>query len=146
VWQVGDRVKETSTTAGTGDLVLAGAVAGFQAFSALCANADTIFYAIYGATAWEVGYGTYNSGANSITRTKVLASSNAGALVNFSGETLTLFVDFPAMQGTHKLGRKIVSGVDLFIPPNASLYVSDQLELASGRILEISAGAVLEIG
>ena len=41
-----DRVKETTTTTGTGDITLAGAVAGFQAFSDVLSDADTTYYAI----------------------------------------------------------------------------------------------------
>ena len=84
----GDRVKETSTTTGTGTLTLAGAMPKFRPFSAVAANNDT---AIYGAVhqtldEWEVGIGTWLTG-NLLARTTVLASSNAGGLVNFSAGT-----------------------------------------------------------
>ena len=57
---VKDRVKESSTTSGTGTLTLAGAVTGFQAFSAALSNGDTTYYAIAESStgAWEVGLGT----------------------------------------------------------------------------------------
>lgn len=92
-----DRVKETTTTTGVGVIVLAGAVLGFRAFSAVYANNDTLHYTIYHAAsgAWEVGYGTWNTG-NQLTRTTVLASSNAGAAVNFAAGTKDVFVTFPA--------------------------------------------------
>ena len=92
-----DRVKETTTTTGTGVLALAGAVAGFQAFSAVYANNDTLHYTIYHAAsgAWEVGLGTWATG-NTLTRTTVLASSNAGAAVNFAAGTKDVFVVYPA--------------------------------------------------
>lgn len=88
-----DRVMETASTTGTGALTLAGAYTGYRAFSAVCATNDTFRYCIAGVDGngndsgeWEVGLGTY-SGANTLTRTTVEASSNAGALVNFSAGT-----------------------------------------------------------
>jgi len=90
-----DRVQETSTTTGTGTLTLAGAVTQFQTFSAAIGNGNTTYYTIYnaGGTDWEVGLGTV--GAGTLARTTVLASSNAGAAVNFTG-TLYVFGDYPA--------------------------------------------------
>jgi hypothetical protein len=56
-------------------------------------NADTTYYAIIGATQWEVGLGTYVSGTNSIARTTVYASSNTGALVDFAAGTKYVYID-----------------------------------------------------
>lgn len=95
---VADRVQETSTTTGTGALTLAGAVAGYRAFSAVMANADTTFYAVehQSAAEWEIGLGTWNTGGT-LTRTTVIASSNAGAAVNFSAGTKNVFITSPAV-------------------------------------------------
>lgn len=90
---VADRVKETSTTTGTGNLTLAGAVSGFQAFSAVYANNDTFFYAIENGSEWEVGYGTYVSATPAIARTTVIESSNSDSAVNFSAGTKVIWVD-----------------------------------------------------
>jgi len=92
-----DRVKETSTTTGTGNMTLLGAVAQFQAFSVF-ANNDTFFYAVVGQTGteWEVGIGTYVSATPALARTTVLESSNADALVSFSAGTKDVFVTMPA--------------------------------------------------
>ena len=80
-----DRVKETSTTAGTGTITLDGAVTGFQSFSAV-GNGNSTYYAIVdNATgAWEVGIGTYTSSGTTLSRTTVLSSSNSGSLVSFT--------------------------------------------------------------
>lgn len=88
-----DRVKETSTTTGTGTLSLAGAVAKFRAFSAVLANNDTTIYAIVhqSANEWEIGRGTWTTG-NNLARTQVLASSNAGAAVNLSAGTKDVYI------------------------------------------------------
>ena len=148
MWIVADRVRETSVTTGAGDISLAGAVSNFKAFSAVCADQDTIFYAIVHQTLaeWEVGYGTYNSGANSLTRAKVLASSNSDAVVTFSAGTKDVFVDLAAMQGAQGPVRNLVSGGDVVVPENSTLYIAGTCEIAAGKTLEIRAGAVLEIG
>lgn len=91
---IADRVKETSTTTGTGNLTLLGAVAQFRALSAVLANNDTSYYAAVGqsGTEWEVGLCTFVSATPAIARTTVFASSNAGALVNFSAGTKDIFL------------------------------------------------------
>lgn len=90
-----DRVKETTTTTGTGAVTLLGAVAGFRTFEAVLANGDTTLYAIIHQTVaeWEVGIGTWNTGGT-LTRSTVIASSNAGALVNFSAAVKDVFITF----------------------------------------------------
>jgi hypothetical protein len=94
-----DRVAETSTTTGTGALTLAGAIAGFRAFSAVCSTNDTVIYAIEGVNGsgvptgeWEAGVGTY-SGVNTLTRTTVIASSNSNSAVTLSAGTKNVFLD-----------------------------------------------------
>jgi hypothetical protein len=89
-----DRVKETTTTTGTGNVTLAGAATGYEAFSANMANTDTCFYCIAGQTTaeWEVGLGTFVSATPALARTTVFASSNANALVSFSAGTKDVFI------------------------------------------------------
>jgi hypothetical protein len=86
---VKDRVKETTTTTGTGTITLAGAAAGFQAFSVL-GDGNTTYYAIVDSAAadWEVGIGTYTLSGTTLARTTVLSSSNAGAAVNLSAGSI----------------------------------------------------------
>ena len=92
-----DRVQETSTTAGTGTITLAGAVTGFQSFAAV-GNGNQTYYTIagQGTAEWEVGIGTYTSSGTTLSRTTVLASSNSGSLVNFSAGSKDVFVTYPA--------------------------------------------------
>lgn len=92
---VKDRVKETTTTTGTGTVTLGGAVSGFQSFSVV-GNGNTTYYAIVGGTEWEVGIGTYTSSGTTLSRDTVLESSNSNALVNFSAGTKDVFVTYPA--------------------------------------------------
>jgi hypothetical protein len=91
-----DRVQETTTTTGTGAVSLGGAVSNFVAFSSVMANADTTYYAIISSTDWEVGLGTYATSGNTLARTTVYASSNAGAAVNFAAGTKYVYVDAAA--------------------------------------------------
>ncbi|MHC1697787.1 MAG: hypothetical protein AB9919_06965 [Geobacteraceae bacterium] len=92
-----DRVKETATTTGTGAFTLAGAVTGFRTFASVLSTNDTCYYciALQGGSEWEVGLGTY-SAANTLTRTTVLSSSNAGSAVNFSVGTKDVFLTVAA--------------------------------------------------
>ena len=91
-----DRVQETTITTGTGPITLAGAVTGYQAFSAVCSIGDTVWYSInHSATSWEIGLGTYSS-ANTLTRTTVYESSNAGSAVSFASGTKMVFIALPA--------------------------------------------------
>jgi hypothetical protein len=92
-----DRVKETTTTTGTGTVTLLGASSGFQSFAAV-GNANTTYYTIagQGTSEWEVGIGTYTSSGTTLSRTTVLASSNSGSLVSFSAGTKDVFVTYPA--------------------------------------------------
>ncbi len=103
---VADRVKETSTSTGTTPVALAGAMTGYIAFSAIpgIAIGDTLYYSIqaidaagFPAAEWECGLGTY-SAANTLTRTTVTASSNAGAAVAFSAGTKQVYLTMPAVQ------------------------------------------------
>jgi hypothetical protein len=98
-----DRVRETSTTTGTGALSLAGAVVGYQTFSSAIGNTNTCYYAISnpGVAEWEVGIGTYATSGNTLTRTTVLKSSNANAAVSFSAGTKDVFVTYPATKSVY---------------------------------------------
>jgi len=104
-----DRVKENTTTTGTGAVSLGGAAATFDAFTSYMANGDTTYYAIVHTTSgtdeWEVGLGTWNTG-NTLTRTTVLAGSNGTSAVNFSAGTKDIFMTYPA-------SKVVVAGEDV---------------------------------
>lgn len=95
-----DRVKETSTTTGTGSYTLAGAATGFRAFSAVCATNDTVYYAAadQSGAGWEIGLGTLTA-STTLARTTIIASSNSGSAVNWSAGTRYIFLSFPANAG-----------------------------------------------
>ena len=95
---VKDRVKEQTTTTGTGSVTLGGAVSGFQTFGAAVGNANTTYYAIVHQTAdeWEVGLGTYTAAGTLLSRDTILESTNSDAAVNFSAGTKDVFVTYPS--------------------------------------------------
>jgi hypothetical protein len=98
-----DRVKETTTVAGTGTATLLGATTGFQSF-AVVGNANTTYYCIadQGGANWEVGIGTYTASGTTLARTTVLSSSNADALVVFTAGIKDVFVTYPSSKGLWK--------------------------------------------
>ena len=103
-----DRVKETTTTTGTGTVTLLGASTGFQSFSAI-GNGNTTYYTIAGQTGneWEVGIGTYTSSGTTLARTTILSSSTGGSAINFSAGTKDVFVTYPAGFSANALGGGI---------------------------------------
>lgn len=102
---IADRVKQTSTSSGTGDITLSGTITGYKAFSDVCAVGDTFHGCIIAVNSsgaptgeWETGQYTY-SAANTITRTTVRSSSaTSNAKVNFSAGTKHVFLDLTAYQ------------------------------------------------
>ena len=88
-FKLNDRVKESSSTTGTGTFTLGGAVTGFETFAAGIGGSNTTYYCIFenGTNNFEVGFGTLNGGASTLARTNVISSSNSDGLVNFAGAT-----------------------------------------------------------
>ena len=90
-----DRVKETTTTTGTGTYTLAGAVTGFESFGSI-GNTNTTYYCCTDGTDFEVGIGTYASSGTTLARTTILQSSNSDNAVNWTSGTRTIFCTIPA--------------------------------------------------
>jgi len=88
-FKLNDRVKESSSTTGTGTFTLGGAVTGFETFAAGIGGGNTTYYCIFenGTHNFEVGFGTLNGGASTLARTNIISSSNSDAAVNFAGAT-----------------------------------------------------------
>lgn len=117
-----DRVKESSTSSGTGSITLSGAFPGYQTFNAAIATGSTVYYTIHNLTAgsdteWEVGVGTFTSPAT-LSRDTVFSSSNSGSKVNFTAGA---------------------SGLEVFItqPAGEAVYIND----ATGRVEAFGNGA-----
>jgi hypothetical protein len=131
-----DRVKETTTTTGTGAISLGGAVANFQAFSAVLSDADTTYYAIIDVTNsdYEVGLGTYASGGNTLARTTILESSNGGSAVSFGAGTKNVFIAYPAEKSVY-----LDASDQLVINSTAVTSTPAELNLVDGS----SAGTIV---
>lgn len=109
-----DRVKETSTTIGTGSMTLDGAVQGFQSFAAI-GNGNLTFYTIAREGNFEVGVGMYFTSGPTLQRNAVLDSSNSGNLVNWGAGEKEVFVTLPA------------SAADFVPVPNVFEYLTTSL-------------------
>jgi len=121
---INDRVKETSTTTGTGTLNLAGAETGYESFVSGVGTGNTTYYAIElnAANQWEVGIGTVTSGSpDTLSRDTIISSSNSDAAVTFSAGTKNVFCTLPA--------KKTISPVmdaTTFVVTHASIITEDQ--------------------
>lgn len=104
---VADRVQETTTTAGTGTVTLAGAVTGYQSFATI-GNGNTTYYTITNGANWEVGIGTYSTSGPTLARTTILASSNAGSAITLSGTSI-VFCTYPAKRAVEKDASNILT-------------------------------------
>ena len=94
-----DRVKETSTSTGTGTINLAGASQGFTTFVAGIGNGNTVYYCIEldGGAEFEVGIGTVTDATpDTLSRDTILRSSNSNNAVNFGAGTKNVFCTQPA--------------------------------------------------
>ena len=121
---INDRVKETSTTTGTGTFNLAGAETGYESFVSGVGTTNTTYYAIElnAAGEWEVGIGTVTSGSpDTLSRDTIISSSNSDAAVTFSSGTKNVFCTLPA--------KKTISPVmdaTTFVVTHASTITEDQ--------------------
>ncbi len=100
---INNRVRETTSTTGTGAVTLGGAVGGFQTFAAGIGNSNTTYYAISINTEneWEVGLGTLNADSSTLTRTTVLESSNSDSAVDFSAGSKEVFCTLPSEKAVY---------------------------------------------
>jgi hypothetical protein len=153
---VADRVKETTTTTGTGTVTLLGASTGFQSF-AVIGDANTTYYTIAAqiGTEWEVGIGTYTASGTTLARTTVLSSSNGGSAVNFSAGTKDVFVTYPSSKATYEAaGQEIYAGADgsvylnaqtitknTFVPTNYNGTSTGPVTIGSGVSVTVSGGS-----
>ena len=88
-----DRVKETTSTTGTGTYTLSDVAAvGFQSFSAALTDADQVSYCVTDGTDWEVGAGTYTATGTTLSRDSITSSSNSGTAVIWSAGDKDIFI------------------------------------------------------
>ena len=92
---VKDRVKQQTTTTGTGTYTLSGSFDGFQTFAEI-GDGNTTYYACTDGTDFEIGIGTFTASGTTLARTTILQSSNSDAAVNWTSGTRTIFCTQPA--------------------------------------------------
>ena len=127
-----DRVRDTSTTAGSGSFSVSGtAPSGYRTFSAVLSVSDTFYYSIQHQTLneWEVGLGTYSS-ANTFARTTIYSSSNAGSAVTFSAGTKDVFITMAAARSPQLDASGNITA--LGTPASATLTNATGLSLTTG--------------
>jgi hypothetical protein len=139
-----DRVKETTTTAGTGTVTLLGAAPGFQSF-AVIGDGNTTYYTIAAQTGseWEVGIGTYTSSGTTLARTTVLSNSSATqpSALSFSAGTKDVFVTYPS--------ERAVIGGEGYVENAATVAVSSTITTGNNAMsagpLTINDGITVSI-
>jgi hypothetical protein len=169
---INDRVKETTTTTGTGAVSLGGAVTGFETFAAGIGNSNTTYYAIVHQTAaeFEVGLGTLDGDSSDLTRTTVISSSNSDSAVDFAAGTKDVFCTIPASKlifedanNDATVGRNLtvtgdltVSGDDITMATNTSgaaligdgtnfnpVAISGDISIAANGTAAIGSGVIV---
>jgi len=169
---INDRVKETTTTTGTGAVSLAGAVTGFETFAAGVGNSNTTYYAIVHQTAaeFEVGLGTLDGDSSDLTRTTVISSSNSDSAVDFAAGTKDVFCTIPASKlifedanNDATIGRNLtvtgdltISGDDITMGTNTSgaaligdgtnfnpVAISGDISIAANGTAAIGSGVIV---
>lgn len=147
-----DRVRDTSTSTGTGTFVVTGTAptGGYRTFSAVATTNDTFYYCIQGqgTSEWEVGLGTY-SALNTITRTTVYASSNSGSAVSFSSGTKDVFITLAATR-TPQFDNTNNIDLGMFFCNATTLSVDHTLlssrnVISAGPTISIASGATLTV-
>jgi hypothetical protein len=127
---------------------LAGAVTGFQSFSAGIGNGNSTYYTISNNTSnqWEVGIGTYTSSGSTLSRTTVLASSNSGSLVNFSVGTADVFVTYPSERAVYVDSAGTTVGVNILAATGDSSFTSTgAVQISAGTTGQRPTGVVGKI-
>ncbi len=139
---INDRVKETTTTTGTGAVSLGGAVTGFETFAAGIGNSNTTYYAIVHQTAaeFEVGLGTLDGDSSDLTRTTVISSSNSDSAVDFAAGTKDVFCTIPASKLIFEDGSNNVAFAGA-VTGVTNLTASGELDAAT---LDISGDADID--
>jgi len=135
-----DRVRETSTTTGTGPITTSGAPGGYQTFNSVLSLGDTTWYAfIHPGNAWETGIATY-TGTNTLARTTVISSSNSGAAVNFGAGSKDVIITQPGKKANAQNNSFPPGTLMLFQQSVAPIYWTKQTT-HNDKALRVVSGA-----
>ena len=108
-----DRVRETTTTVGTSDVVLEGAYSGYRSFlDSGIGDGTSTYYVLINNRQWEVGIGTFIEAESKLTRDTVLSSSIGGtSKISLTGGVSDVFIAQPADKSAFLNPAGLVSGV-----------------------------------
>lgn len=132
-----DRVWETTVSTGIGAVTLAGATGGNQAFGDVMAHGEKCLACISSPTQWEVSEATYDSGANSLTRSTVLAGTDgAGSAVDFVAGTKDVQIVLPAAASTGRGGPVLQRDPELILGSALPISINGWkiLKLANNKV------------
>jgi hypothetical protein len=137
-----NRVRELTSTTGTGAVTLGGAVGGFQTFAAGIGNSNTTYYAISinSESEWEVGLGTLNGDSSTLTRTTVLESSNSDSAVDFSAGSKEVFCTLPAEKAVYLDASDDPVGVTGSAITDETKTFSNYSNITASRTLTLASG------
>lgn len=143
-----DRVKETTSTTGTGTLTLAGALAGFDSFAAI-GNGNTTYYSCTDGTDFEVGLGTYTASGTTLSRDTVFESSGVTASANVNGAvSASTSVAVDGNSGTIAVGMRVrgtgISGVVTVstVTSQSAIVLNTAVTLADNTALTFGDGKI----
>ena len=142
---INDRVKETSTSTGTGTFDLDGAVTGFDTFVAGIASGNTTYYAIFhqGTVEWEVGLGTVTDATpDTLARTTVITSSNSDAAVTFTAGTKDVFCTLPASKAVYLDGSGNPVGAIANVVEDTTPQLGGNLDVNGQDIVSTSSADI----
>jgi len=147
---INDRVKETTTTTGTGAVAFGGAVTGFETFASGVGNSNTTYYAIVHQTAneFEVGLGTLDGDSSDLTRTTVISSSNSDSAVDFAAGTKDVFCTVPASKLVFEDASSNVTlnSTNKLLFRDAGLFINSstdgQLDIVADSEIQIAATTI----
>lgn len=139
---IASRIKETSTSTGTGNITLAGAATGYLAFNAAFPlNRRFNYYiAMDDGSAWESGIGYLSASTTLVRERPKRTSGTYGSAVNFGAGAKTVICDI--VEGGHVPGWPGVYGTNKDIGPanvtfnlaSAMTSVADRMYLAPWRL------------
>lgn len=123
---ISDRVKESSSTQGSGSITLASTASSFQSFASGVGDGNSTYYCIENGVNWEVGKGTYSSAGNTLSRDFAFDSSNSGSKINLVGNS-TVFCTLPADKAIiqNEQNGVLISGGIAFLSGVADPTASD---------------------
>jgi hypothetical protein len=141
-----DRVKETSTTTGSGSIVFNGAYGAFQSFNDGIGDGNKTYYAIENYTRWEVGEGVYNASTNSLSRDVIFDSSASGERINLQGVSI-VFCTLPASKAVAKDAENTItiSGIYFYDQTFQNTAGSSPKKVFDNVISDFTASVLSEI-